>query len=125
MNKPKDTFLKFKLEEACSACLQRDEELSSLFCMLAFVLHVFSPAFTTNYLAHEHVVLPGRVVVYGLRVLEQEPDDVDEDLDEDEPRTEDDLRLRGDEAGPLGRPLRSVEDARYSEREGNRENDMT
>ena len=55
------------------------------------------------------------MVVDGLRRLEQEPDDVDQDLDEDEARTKNQLRLRGDERGTLRRPLRRVEDARYSE----------
>ena len=71
---------------------------------------------TTNFntcLADEHVVLPGGVVVDGLWRLQQEPDDVDDHLDEDEARAEEQLRLRGDEARPLRRPLRRVEDAGY------------
>ena len=55
------------------------------------------------------------MVVDGLWRLEQEPDDVDQDLHEDEAQTEDQLRLRRDEARPLRSPLRRVEYARYSE----------
>ena len=50
-------------------------------------------------------------MVDGLRGLDQEPDDVDEDLDKDDPRADDQLRLGADEVGPLGRPVRRVEDA--------------
>ena len=69
------------------------------------------------HLADEHVVLPGGVVVDGLWRLQQEPDDVDDHLDEDEARAEEQLRLRGDEARPLRRPLRRVEDAGYPAKE--------
>ena len=89
------------------------------FSMWAF--RVSTTSFNT-YLADEHVVLPGGVVVDGLRRLQQEPDDVDDHLDEDEARAEEQLRLRRDEARPLRRPLRRVEDAGYpaTRREGER-----
>ena len=77
-----------------------------------FYLGLSTASFNTH-LADEHVVLPGGVVVDGLRRLQQEPDDVDDHLDEDETRAEEQLRLRRDEARPLRRPLRRVEDARY------------
>ena len=49
-------------------------------------------------------------MVNGLRRLHQEPDDVDEDLDEDESGADDQLALGRDEVGALGRPARRVED---------------
>ena len=52
-------------------------------------------------------------MVDGLWRLQQEPHDVDDHLDEDEARAEEQLRLRRDEARPLRRPLRRVEDAGY------------
>ena len=48
--------------------------------------------------------------MYGLWWLHQEPDDVDEDLDEDQTSADDKLALWRDKVGPLGRPARGVED---------------
>ena len=59
-------------------------------------------------------------MVDGLGRLEEEPDDVDEDLHEDEAAGEEQLRLRRDERRPLRRPLRRVEDTRDSERKKNK-----
>ena len=81
------------------------------------------PARATH-LADEHVVLPRGMVVDGLGGLEQEPDDVDQDLHEDEARAQDQLRLRRDEGRPLRSPLRRVEYARYSEMRSHEVNEL-
>ena len=62
-------------------------------------------------LANEQVVLSGRMVVDGLRRRDEHPDDVDEDLDEDEPGADDELRFRRDEVRSLGGSLGCVKDS--------------
>ena len=41
---------------------------------------------------------------------DEHPDDVDEDLDKDEPRADDELRFRRDKVRSFGRSLRCIKD---------------
>ena len=65
-----------------------------------------------SYLADEQVVLPGWMMVYGLWRRDEEPDDVDDDLNDDDDGADGQLRPGRNEPGTLGAPLGRVEDPR-------------